>query len=148
RSIDVDSLLEWLGNDAAPVKSRVVSRITWDTVDVTKVPSKWRRAAKMPTEEAVEKYGQSRHNAVWGLTRDMARAGLEPDVIHTLLNEYPAALDKAEEEGGYDVHAHVDRALDSLDGEVQVYEPGDDFWGKRPYLKHIKEYAIASMANP
>lgn len=147
RAVDVDSLLEWLGNEATPVKSRVVSKMTWDTVDITQVPSKWRRLAKLPTKEAEAKYS-NRHNAVWGATKDMARAGLSPDTIHTLLNEFPAAIDKADEEGGYDVHSHIDRALDSLDSEVEVYEPGDDFWGKRPYLKHVKEYAIASMANP
>jgi hypothetical protein len=64
----------------------------------------------MPVSEAEARWG-SRYKAVWGLTGDLHRKGYDADTIHTLMHNFPAALSKAAEENGYDVHRDVDKRL-------------------------------------
>lgn len=155
RQIDVDGLVAWLGAKQVVVRSRI--KEAWDKVDVSEIDSDLLKLARMSVTRACEVFG-NRHQAVWAITRDLARAGLTPDQIHTLMDDFPAALDKADDERGYKVHRDVERALidfDLVEGkELAIINPDDEdwadtnFWSRRPTLKHIRDYAYASTANP
>lgn len=83
----------------------------WALIDTSGLPRRIRSLAKMGTDEAVSKYG-SRHKAVWAVTGEMHKAGLDPDMIHSLMDQFPPAIEKNEEEhNGYDVHKDVEKRL-------------------------------------
>ena len=148
RQIDVDALKAWLGAKSMAVRVRVQEN--WSKVDVSDIDRKTRALAKISVEEAVSKYG-NRHQAVWAITREFASRGLASDQIHTLMDQFPAAIDKAEDERGYKVHRDVERALiqfDTVEGRELEHYSVEWVFSQRPFLKHIKEYAYASTANP
>lgn len=83
----------------------------WDTADLSHVPIRIKRLATMSSDEAKGRYG-SRHGAVWAVVGDMYKAGLSADEIHTLLDQFPPAVDKCDDEhGAYDVHKDIERRL-------------------------------------
>lgn len=84
----------------------------WSMVDVSdlNLPRRLMRQLAMTPEEAKSRYG-ARNTAVYALTKDLYQRGLDADQIHTLMDKFPAALDKAAEENGYDRHLDVDRCL-------------------------------------
>lgn len=97
----------------------------WQKVDVSGVPSKAKRWARMPTDQAVAIYG-SRHKAVWAIVGDMHRIGLDSDIIHTLMDSFPAAIDKNDDEhNGYDVHKDVSRRLKMEEAASAVVDDMD-----------------------
>lgn len=97
----------------------------WALVDVAGLPRRIRAMATMSVEEAEGRYG-SRHKAVWAVTGDLHKAGLDPDMIHSLMDRFPAALDKRDEEHGeYDVHKDVERRL-NVDRTVNAVVNEDD----------------------
>ncbi len=120
---------------AAKTVLRLTSDGSWQTVALEGVPRKWVRRAAMHTDEAIGRYG-SRFKAIWAVTGDMVKAGLDDDVIHTLMDSFPAALSKANDENGYDVHADVGKriahlrklseAVESLDDDAVIAEVDDD----------------------
>lgn len=96
--------------DAKPGDVRSVDS-GWSKVDVSAVSVRMRRLAQMGTDEARGRYG-SRHKAVWAVVGDMSKTGLTSDQIHTLLDEFPPAMDKRDDEhGAYDIHKDIDRRL-------------------------------------
>lgn len=88
----------------------------WTKEDVSALRRKHRRWVSMDSEEAVERYG-SRHEAVWAVTRELMNEGLTPGQVHSLMDTFPPAVDKNDDEhGGYNVHKDVDRVLSKVDG--------------------------------
>lgn len=83
----------------------------WKLVDVSDFPRRIKAMASMDTAQAVARYG-SRHKAVWAVTGDLHKRGLDDDQIHSLMDQFPPAIEKnAEEHDGYDVHRDVDKRL-------------------------------------
>jgi hypothetical protein len=98
---------------------------TYDTVDVTHL---WRgeikRRCSMDVDEAEGRYG-TRHGAVFQVASWLSRKGLTADQIHTLMAEFPAGLDKEDEERGYSLHVDIARCL-SAQPTVEALEVVDD----------------------
>lgn len=82
----------------------------WEFVEVEGLPRRMRAKLEMSVDEARARYG-SRHLAVLGVVRDLLKYQMGPDEIHSLMGKYPAALSKAAEENGYDIHLDIDRIL-------------------------------------
>ena len=84
----------------------------WQMVDVAELGLSRRilRMTGMSTAEALGRYG-ARNQAVYAVTKELYKRGLDADQIHSLMDKFPAALDKAAEENGYDRHLDVDRCL-------------------------------------
>lgn len=83
----------------------------WTKVDVSHLPRRIRAMAEMPVEEAKAKY-RKRHLAVWGVTGELHKRGLDADQIHSLMDQFPAGVDKNDEEhNGYDLHRDIDKRL-------------------------------------
>ena len=82
----------------------------WTFTEVEGLPRRIRAKVNMPVKEAVARY-HTRHEAVWAITGDLHKAGMGPDEIHSLMDKFPAALSKAADENGYDVHSDVDKRL-------------------------------------
>jgi hypothetical protein len=82
----------------------------WDFVEVQGLPRRIQSKVNMPVEEARGIYGK-RHAAVWAVTKDLIKYNLDPDEIHSIMHNFPPALDKMAEENGYDVHRDVDKCL-------------------------------------
>jgi len=83
----------------------------WEPVDVSGVPLRLRRLARMSPDEPIGRYG-SRHKATCGVVRELTQRRLTADQIHTLLDAFPPAVGKAEDENGaYEVHKDIDRVL-------------------------------------
>jgi AAA domain-containing protein len=94
-------------------KARVIEDVDteeWSVVDVSELPRRIMRLATMTVDEAVARYG-NRHEAVWAITGELHKKGLSADQVHTLMDEFPAAVDKAQEERGYDLHKDVTKRL-------------------------------------
>lgn len=105
-----DSLLTLRAFNQAKVMSSTAEG-TWSKVDLAGVSVRMKRLARMGSDEARGRYG-SRHKAVWAVVGDMHKAGLSGDQIHTLLDEFPPAIDKRDDEhGAYDVHKDIDRRI-------------------------------------
>lgn len=80
-------------------------------VNLKRISARTRMILRMGGEEASARFG-SRHKAIWALVGDLHGEGFTPDEIHTLLNDYPPAVEKREDEhSAYDVHKDVDRRL-------------------------------------
>lgn len=82
----------------------------WEFVEPEGLSKRVMRKVEMPVDEARARYG-NRHKAVWATTKDLIRGGYDADIIHSLMHTFPAALSKAAEENGYDVHRDVDKCL-------------------------------------
>lgn len=82
------------------------------------VPVKARRILRIDTDEARARYG-TRHEAVWAVIGDMMRWGFTDDQIHTVMDDFPPAIDKAEDERGYDVHRDVAKRLARRDEAIE-----------------------------
>lgn len=112
--------------DAKPAADAVET--DWSFVEVEGLSRRLMRKVKMSAEEASGRYG-SRHDAVWGITKDLRRAGMGPDEIHSLMDTFPPAMSKAADENGYDVHADVDRCLARIaqtEAEIESIEDATD----------------------
>lgn len=100
----------------------------WTLVDVEGMPRRIRAMATMDTAEAVAKYG-SRHKAVWAIAGELHKRGLDADQIHTLMDQFPPAIEKnAEEHAGYDIHRDIDKRLmwDRANAPSIMDEDADD----------------------
>lgn len=82
----------------------------WSFVEVPDVPRRIKSMVNMPVEEAIGRYGK-RYKAVRGVVNELHKRGFSGDQIHSLMDKFPAALDKMAEENGYDLHLDVDRCL-------------------------------------
>ncbi len=82
----------------------------WNFTEVEGLPRRLARKVQMPVDEATARYG-TRHGAVWATAGDLIKAGMGPDEVHSLMDKFPAALSKAADENGYDVHRDVDKRL-------------------------------------
>jgi len=82
----------------------------WEFVEPEGLSRRVRGLVEMPVAEAEARYG-SRYKAVWAITGDLHRRGYDTDTIHSLMHTFPAALSKAADENGYDVHRDVDKRL-------------------------------------
>lgn len=102
-----------------------IDSYTWDRVDVSEVPGRLRRLVRMDSDEAVGRYG-SRHKAVWAVAGELHKGGLNEDQIHTLMDRFPPAEDKCDDEhGAYDVHKDVARRLQYARGQELDMEEED-----------------------
>lgn len=99
--------------------------VEWAMVDVSGLERRAKRFAQMDVDEARSRYG-TRHEAVWAITGELHKMGLDPDHIHTLMDRFPPAIQKRDEEhGAYDVHKDVERRLakDRLNAEGPNGDP-------------------------
>lgn len=103
---------------------RGVDDYDWEPADLSDVSARWKRLARMDVEEALSRYG-SRHKAVWAVAGDLVKAGLNSDQVHTLMDTFPAALDKMDEENGYDLHKDVEKRL-QYESDREVEGPDDN----------------------
>lgn len=98
---------------------------SYDTVDIAHL---WRgeikRRCVMDVDEARGRYG-TRHGAVFQVASWLSRKGLTADQIHTLMAEFPAGLDKEDEERGYSLHVDIARCL-TAQPTVEALEVVDD----------------------
>lgn len=100
--------------------------VEWTRVDTTDVPPRLKRLSRMATDEAVGRYG-SRYKAEWAVTGELHRAGLDANTIHTLMDRFPAAVDKADEEhGAHDVHKTVAKRLRAIEEVEKAVDAGDE----------------------
>lgn len=100
--------------------------VDWTRVDVSDVPAKLRRLASMSVDEATSRYG-GRYKAEWAVIGDLHRAGLTVDEIHSLMDTFPPALDKADDEhGAHDVHKTVAKRLRAIEDAQRVIDEGGD----------------------
>lgn len=109
----------------------------WSLVDVSDLglPRRVLRMTKMATDEAVGRYG-ARNRAVYAVTKELYRRGLDADQIHTLMDKFPAALDKAAEENGYDRHHDIDRAIARVrqaEDEQEIEEKVNEIFGEEGF---------------
>jgi hypothetical protein len=88
-----------------------VSSVAWEVAETEGLPRRIKAMTQMSSAEAIARYG-SRHKAVWAVAGELHKRGLEPDQIHTLMDAFPPALDKNDDEhNGYDVHRDVEKRL-------------------------------------
>lgn len=122
--------------------------IEWTKVkDLSGVNRKWLRRVRMPADEAVGRYG-SRHEAVWAVAGDLHKAGYDSDTIHTLMDQFPPALEKHEDErNGYNWHKDIEKRLrnDRLSEDVALekVESGDEGEVIFPELSDAEGDALA-----
>jgi hypothetical protein len=103
-----------------------VEETDWKVVDVGAYSPRILRMAQMPSAEAEAKYG-NRHKAVWAITGELHKRGLDDDAIHTLMDAFPAAVEKnAEEHNGYNVHKDVDKRLMWDRANIKALAEDDD----------------------
>jgi hypothetical protein len=102
-------------------------QIPWTPADVEGLPRRLIRMVNMPSDEAVARYG-SRHKAVWAITGELHKRGLSADQIHTLMDRFPPAVEKNNDEhNGYDVHRDVaKRIIWDEKNDPLLAEPGDE----------------------
>jgi hypothetical protein len=104
---------------------RGVNDGTYDTVDVTSLfKGEIKRRVIMDVDEAIGRYG-TRHGAVFQVASWLSKKGLTSDQIHTLMAEFPAGLDKEDDERGYSLHTDIARCL-SAQPTVEALEVVDD----------------------
>jgi hypothetical protein len=82
----------------------------WSFVEIEGLSRRVQRMVNMPVVEATARYG-NRHKAVWGIASELIKRGLGTDEVHSLMDKFPAAIDKMAEENGYDVHRDVDKCF-------------------------------------
>jgi AAA domain len=128
----------------------------WSFIKGIELSSVLRRKVNMPTDEAEGRYG-SRFKAVWAITGDLHKAGVGLDEIHSLMDKFPAALDKMAEENGYDVHRDVDKRLaferasatlteeETDEIEEQAFELAGDEDDAADYEARILKLALAEL---
>lgn len=105
----------------------------WEFTEVDGLPRRIKAMVGMSSDEAESRYG-SRFKAVWAVTGELHKRGMGEDEIHSLMDKFPAALSKAADENGYDVHRDVakrlswDRAqsVTTLDDDEEVNEDAGD----------------------
>lgn len=133
--------------------------IPWEFVEVEGMTRRMRSIIEMPIEESVAKYG-NRHKAVWATTKDLyVKWGMGPDEIHSLMGRYPAALSKAADENGYDVHRDIDRCISSIratealtdeetaDIEDDVFELATDADDEAEFETNVDRLVKAKLAH-
>lgn len=120
----------------------------WDFVEVEGLPRRVKALVEMPVAEAEARYG-SRYKAVWAVTGELHKRGLGSDEIHSLMDKFPAALDKMAEENGYDVHRDVEKRLlwdrsreSSVEEDTEVDEDAGDLF-EDVSLEDMQNEAIA-----
>lgn len=106
--------------------------LDWEFIEVEGLPRRMKALVNMPVAEAEARYG-SRYKAVWAITGELHKRGLGADEIHSLMDKFPAALDKMAEENGYDVHRDVDKRIlwdrsKSIDVEDDIAEDAGDIF--------------------
>lgn len=84
----------------------------WNRVDITSILRGGIKAkVRMQDDEAIGRYG-SRYKAIYAVTGDLLKKGLDRDTIHSLMDAFPPGITKAEDEhGAYDIHKDVDKAI-------------------------------------
>lgn len=90
---------------------RGVNDGAYDSVDVSAfMKGEVRRRVSMDVDEAVGRFG-TRHGAVYQVASWLSKKGFTSDQIHTLMADFPAGLDKEEDERGYSLHVDIARCL-------------------------------------
>jgi hypothetical protein len=83
----------------------------WKLVEIEGLTRRIKAMVSMSEDEAKARYGK-RHTAVWAVTRELYRKKFDDDEIHTLLDNFPPAIAKHEDEhNGYDWHRDISRCL-------------------------------------
>lgn len=83
---------------------------TYKQVDVSDVPGRAHRWARMDVDQAIDTYG-SRHGAVYQVTQKLIKLGLNRNEIHTLLEDFEPGIQKQDDERGYDMHRDIDKCI-------------------------------------
>lgn len=93
----------------------------WSMVDISDLglPSRLLRQLNMSPDEAIGRYG-ARNKAVYATVKDLNRRGFDSHQIHSLMDKFPPALDKASEENGYDWHLDIDRCIARIDAIAEL----------------------------
>lgn len=90
---------------------RGVNDGAYDTVDVSPfMKGEVKRRVNMPLDEAIGRYG-TRHGAVYQVASWLSKKAFTSDQIHSLMADFPAGLDKEEDERGYSLHVDIARCL-------------------------------------
>jgi hypothetical protein len=111
--------------DIVLTDERGVNDGAYDTVDITHLwKGEIKRRCTMEVDEARGRYG-TRHGAVFQVASWLSRKGLTADQIHSLMAEFPAGLDKEDEERGYSLHTDISRCL-STQPTIEALEIVED----------------------
>jgi hypothetical protein len=111
KAIDPEALMERPTWQAVKVEGSTSSS-DWTPVDITKIfKGSLKSLIEMRNDEAEGRFG-SRHKAVYAVTQELIKRGLNSDQIHTLMDKFAPAVSKNKtEHGGYDVHKDVARVM-------------------------------------
>ena len=152
KSVDPETLMERPTWQAVQIEG-VGARGQWTAVDVTKIyKGSLKSLMVMEDDEAKGRFG-SRHKAVYAVTKELIKRGLNRDQIHTLMDKFAPAVSKnSDEHNGYDVHKDVDRVMsqqptvdavkaeDSPDEESDIPEEVQVLLKKRRTSRLADEY--------
>jgi hypothetical protein len=87
----------------------------------------------------------TRSERAYSAVLTVVECGYNRDEIHAILADYAPGVDKY----GVRWPAQIDAVLaKSGVGDVELFDPDENFWNRRKALRHIKEYAYATDANP
>lgn len=93
-------------------------------------------------EHAVE---GTRSERVYNAVLTVAEAGYTRDEIHAILADYAPGVEKY----GVRWSSQIDEVLTKTGKRaLELYSPDHNFWDRRKKLRHIREYAYVSGANP
>lgn len=123
KSVDPEYLMEKPTWQAVEIANSTGGGESWTKVDITKLyKGSLKAMLTMQDDEARGRYG-SRHKAVYAVTRELIKRGLNSDQIHTLMDQFAPAISKNKSEhSGYDVHRDVARVM-QRQPTVDVVEP-------------------------
>lgn len=142
--VDADALIAEVSARPMSVKTRESD--DWTKVDVpTRLTDAVRAAMERP---AVAKGLQSDDLYARVCVVAEAKAKYTRPQIHAILDQCDAGHERYN--GRW--HHQIDHMLDRWEGhhgtELVQYDPDEQFWDRRPILKHIHTCALASMASP
>lgn len=111
KAIKAETLLGWKVWQAVVVAADIESDGEWTKVDISKVlVGSVKSLVGMTVQRAKDRYG-SRYKAVSAVTEALVKRGLSDDQVHTCMDLFEPGHDKVGEEGGYDLHKDVGKAI-------------------------------------
>lgn len=139
-AVDPDKLMDVLG--ARPSGQASVDTTRAD-VQVVPIPDDlWTDVEALLTERAMK---GTRSERAYNAVMMCAECGYSRDEIHAILADYDPGVDKY----GLRWASQIDDILvKSGTRALELYSPDLNFWDQRKKLRHIREYAYATDANP
>jgi len=141
--IDAGRLIAWLG--ATPKAS--TSTRTRESVKTVPIPESLPGDVLALMSEPSAGKGD-RSDREYAAVFTVAEAGYSRDQVHAILANYGPGVDKRGDRWPQRIDDLLDQWQDKTGKAVVKYDPGEHFWDRRATLRHIKEYAEASIANP